>query len=96
MNQAGSTTSFSIATWNVERPKPNGWKIPPAQGERMAEVKADIWVLTETHRTHAPSDEHTHSVCSPSDDRLEDHECSAAIWSRWPIAPITDPAPHKR
>lgn len=30
MNQAGRTTSFSIATWNVERPKPTGWKVPPA------------------------------------------------------------------
>ena len=50
MSTASHTAAFSIATWNVERPKPTGWKIPPAQVRRMAAVDADVWVLTETHR----------------------------------------------
>jgi len=54
-----------IATWNVERPKPRGWKIAPAQLRRMAEVDADVWVLTETHVDHQPSREHAHAAFSP-------------------------------
>ncbi len=34
---------------------------------------------------------------SPPDlERLKGHECSAAIWSRWPIELIEDPVPHRR
>ena len=86
-----------IATWNVERPKPNGWKVPPAQLRRMAEVNADVWVLTETHLDHAPSADHRHAVFSPPHpERRPAHERWTAIWSRWPLEPITDPAPHRR
>ena len=62
-------TRLRIATWNVERPKPRGWKVPPAQLRRMAEVEADVWVLTETHLDHQPSDEHRHSVVLPAASR---------------------------
>lgn len=86
-----------VATWNVERPKPRGWKVPPAQRRRMAEVDADIWVLTETHVDHAPTDAHRYSVFSPPHpDRRPEHERWAAIWSRWPMTPIEDPPPHRR
>jgi hypothetical protein len=47
-----------VATWNVERVNPKGWKIAPAQRQRMAEVEADIWILTETHVDHGPGDEY--------------------------------------
>ena len=86
-----------IATWNVERPRPAGWKVPPAQLRRMAEVDADIWVLTETHLHHAPSPEHTHAVFSPEHPgRRADPERWAAIWSRWPLEGVLEPAPHRR
>jgi endonuclease/exonuclease/phosphatase family metal-dependent hydrolase len=86
-----------IATWNVERPKPRGWKIPPAQLRRMAEVDADIWVLTETHLSHAPSDEHRSSAFSPPHpERRPTHERWTAIWSRWPLVVVEDPPPHRR
>lgn len=85
-----------IATWNVERPKPQGWKIPPAQLRRMAEVSADIWVLTETQLDHAPSEEHRFSVFSPPLPDGPAHERWTAIWSRWPLTPIEDPPPHER
>jgi endonuclease/exonuclease/phosphatase family metal-dependent hydrolase len=86
-----------IATWNVERPKPTGWKIPPAQLRRMAEVDADVWVLTETRIGYAPSADHVHSVFSPEHhERRADPERWTGIWSRWPLTEVTDPAAHRR
>jgi endonuclease/exonuclease/phosphatase family metal-dependent hydrolase len=86
-----------LATWNVERPKPSGWKVPPAQRRRMGEVAADVWVLTETHLGHQPSAAHRHAVFSPPDrERLADHERWTAIWSRWPLQELHDPPGHRR
>lgn len=85
-----------LATWNVERVKPKGWKIAPAQRQRMREVDADIWVLTETHVDHAPSEAHTGVFSPPFPERRPPGERWAAIWSRFPIRPIDDPAPHPR
>jgi len=86
-----------IATWNVERVKPKGWKIAPAQLYRMAEVDADVWLLTETHLDHRPTSMHGHFVFSPPHpERRPLDERWAAIWSRWPLTPIEDPAPHQR
>jgi endonuclease/exonuclease/phosphatase family metal-dependent hydrolase len=93
----GYVPPLRIATWNVERPKPRGWKIPPAQRERMAEVNADIWVLTETHVDHQPTAEHTHSAFSPPHpERRPDHERWVGIWSRWPLIELIDPQAHRR
>ena len=86
-----------IATWNVERPKPTGWKVPPAQRRRMAEVDADVWVLTETILGHAPSADHRHAVFSPPHpERRPAHERWTAIWSRWPLREISCPPSHRR
>lgn len=86
-----------IATWNVERPKPRGWKVPPAQRRRMADVAADIWVLTETHLDHQPSQGHPYSAFSPPHpERRPEHERWTGIWSRWPITALDDPPPHRR
>jgi endonuclease/exonuclease/phosphatase family metal-dependent hydrolase len=86
-----------VATWNVERPRPRGWKVPPAQLRRMAEVDADIWVLTETHVAHQPSPAHRFRLFSPPHpERRPCHERWTAIWSRWPLVAVTDPAPHPR
>jgi endonuclease/exonuclease/phosphatase family metal-dependent hydrolase len=93
----GYLPPLRIATWNVERPKPRGWKIPPAQRERMAEVGADIWVLTETHLDHQPTPEHTHCAFSPPHpERRPEHERWVGIWSRWPLTELTDPPAHRR
>jgi len=63
----------------------------------MAEVDADVWVLTETHVDHAPTDEHTFVAFSPPHpERRPAHERWTAIWSRWPLAPIADPPAHRR
>lgn len=86
-----------IGTWNLERPKKNSWKKVPAQLSQLADVDADIWILTETRPDYKPSNAHLHSACSPSDpERLTGEECWTAIWSKWPLDEIKDPASHKR
>lgn len=71
--------TMRIATWNVDRPKPGGWKVPPAQLDRMSEVNADVWVLTETHLKHQPSDTQVHALFSPPHlERRPEHERCAA------------------
>lgn len=63
----------------------------------MAEVAADIWVLTETHVGYAPTDEHKHVVyCPPHETRRGTDERWTAIWSRWPLTLIEDLAAHRR
>jgi endonuclease/exonuclease/phosphatase family metal-dependent hydrolase len=85
-----------IATWNVERVKPGARKAA-AQTRRMADVDADIWVLTETHLNHRPSDDHAHAALSPPyPARRPPHERWAAIWSRWPLTALSEPVPHPR
>lgn len=63
----------------------------------MAEVDADIWVLTETHLNHAPTDAHTYAAFSPPHlDRRPENERWVAIWSRFPLEELADPAPNRR
>lgn len=62
----------------------------------MAEVAADIWVLTETHVDHRPGVD-LHGVHSPAfRERRPYEERWVGIWSRWPIAALPYPAPHRR
>lgn len=48
--------TIRIATWNLERCSPRAWRKAPAQDARMAEVHADVWVLTETFTSRSPGD----------------------------------------
>lgn len=43
-----------IANWNLERPKANGWKRNPLIQEKIREIDADIWILTETNAVIVP------------------------------------------
>ena len=89
--------NLRVATWNLERPNPKGWKIAPAQRRRLLEVDADIWLLTETHVDFRPTPAHVHAAFSPAHPtRRPEGECWAAIWSKWSITPLDDPAPHRR
>ncbi len=80
---------ITIATWNLERPRPASWKKLPAIRSQMASVAADLWVLTESRTTISPEDRFQ-AVHSPPDRfRRPDHDerwCS--LWSRWPLTPI--------
>ena len=88
--------SMRIATWNVERVKPSGWKIAPAQRRRMTAVDADIWILTETHVAHGPGDGYTAVHTPPLIDRRPVDERWVGICSRYPMTPVTDPPPRAR
>ena len=89
--------SFRIATWNLERTTSRSWKKAPAQDRRMAEIDADVWVLTETFTDRSPGDGYDgwHSPHHP-DRRSDERERWTAVWSRWPITPLDDPPPHRR
>lgn len=90
------SSSTRIATWNVERVKPSGWKIAPAQRRRMAAVDADIWVLTETHVDHGPEAGYNSVHTPPFIDRRPEDERWVGIWSRYPMTPVADPPARAR
>jgi endonuclease/exonuclease/phosphatase family metal-dependent hydrolase len=73
-----------IATWNLERPKPNGAVKNARQQSKIAEIQADLWILTETNS--AISLEGCHSLASESLPSYHSAgESFATIWSRTPI-----------
>ena len=56
-----------IATWNVERPKPKGWKVPPAQRRRMADVgRGHLGAHRDSPRPPARGGVHPLGLLSPS------------------------------
>ena len=63
----------------------------------MAEVGADVWVLTETFTDRSPGAgfEGCHAPHHP-DRRPDERERWTAVWSRWPVKPLDDPPPHRR
>jgi endonuclease/exonuclease/phosphatase family metal-dependent hydrolase len=74
-----------IATWNLARPRPNGWKLTPRIEQKLQEVNADIWVLTETHAALKPGPDYAShgSEYDQSLHRVGEHW--TMIWSRYPI-----------
>jgi hypothetical protein len=84
-----------VATWNLERPRARSWKRTPRQLARMADVAADVWVLTETRIDVTPGSGMHGMHAPPHPQRRPDHdERWVGIWSRWPLAPTgIDPAP---
>jgi len=88
-----------IATWNIERPtnslNARSYRIL----EKVREINADIWILTETHDTINPGTEyHVASTptitASPIFHREGEHK--TAVWSRWPIIELFEPStPHR-
>jgi hypothetical protein len=79
-------TAVRIATWNLERPSLRSWKRLPRQRTRMAEVDADIWILTETRASIAPGQGYHGLHCPPHPARRPDaDERWVSIWSRWPL-----------
>ena len=62
----------------------------------MAEISADVWVITEGRQDFPPEDGFV-GVCTPSDPpRNRVLESSAAIWARTPLRALAEPAPCKR
>ncbi len=87
---------MKIATWNLERPRPTSWKKLPAARRKMAQVEADIWILTETRASLAPKEGFQALHSPPHPQRREDpDERWVSIWSRWPLDQV-GPAPSPR
>ena len=78
-------TRIRIATWNLARAKPRTSARLSAIHDHMAQVNADVWVLTETWQAIAPSADHkliAHSQAAP-DRESSDGEVWTTIWSSW-------------
>jgi len=74
-----------IATWNLERPDPADVVINQARMDKIREVGADLWILTETHEVIDLSDTHHGASTTPSARKPMPGEACATVWSRWPI-----------
>jgi hypothetical protein len=79
------TSSLRIATWNLNRPGPAGADRNAAIIAKMAEINADIWVLTETNVSLSPG--HTYNPWSSPDGQpfRRPGERATMIWSRFPL-----------
>jgi endonuclease/exonuclease/phosphatase family metal-dependent hydrolase len=80
---------LTIATWNLERPS-SGHSVRARRIQSTIEaVGADVWVLTETRATFAPSPNYFSAHSQPHADRRPDSdERWASIWSRWPTTSL--------
>ena len=82
-----------VATWNLERPKRKGYEKNQARLEKLVEINADIWILTETNEAiNLPGYEAAPSI--PVDNYHGSGENFSTIHSRWPIIryiPTWDP-----
>ncbi|MUG98780.1 hypothetical protein F7734_43415 [Scytonema sp. UIC 10036] len=76
-------TSLRIATWNLEKPSPNGWSKNPSILEKIHEINADIWILTETNDAINPG-EYYSQAASYSKPEWNGFK-RTTIWSRLPI-----------
>lgn len=76
--------NLRIATWNLERPRPNAHSRNSRRIERIREVDADIWVLTETSSVIA-LDGYVSLASESQPGYHSTGENFATIWSRWPI-----------
>ncbi len=80
-----TTATFRIATWNIGRPGPSGIERNAAIVAKLAEINADIWILTETNVCIAPGHAYN-SWASPANAPFRRHgERATMIWSRLPI-----------
>ncbi|PSB21631.1 endonuclease/exonuclease/phosphatase family protein [Phormidesmis priestleyi ULC007] len=90
-----SSPQLRIATWNLERPKQNGWVKNQRRLDKIREIDADVWVLTETNTAIAlPSDCEAVTSASISGYHAAGENLST-IWSRLKVLrsiPTFDPA----
>lgn len=77
--------SMRIATWNVQRPRTGGWKNIPAILKQIREIKADIWILTETNSVIYPGEGYTVVTSKFIENFHALGEAVSSIWSRYPI-----------
>lgn len=88
-----SSMTFRIATWNLERPRQNGWIKNPPRLNKIHEIDADVWVLTETNAVINLQSDYE-SVASSALEYHRPGENLTTIWSRWKVLrsiPTFDP-----
>jgi endonuclease/exonuclease/phosphatase family metal-dependent hydrolase len=87
---------MKIANWNLNHINPSEDSRLTAIRKHFAEVKADIWVLTETHELVAPGKDFSSVMSGEPDWDAKQGEHWSAIWSRHPIMHlpsfVSDPA----
>lgn len=77
-----NATHIRIATWNLERPKLRGWTKNPRIMDKIKEVNADVWILTETNAAITPGDEYFSAATLPVPIYHSLGENFTTIWSR--------------
>ncbi|MBD2079441.1 endonuclease/exonuclease/phosphatase family protein [Leptolyngbya sp. FACHB-17] len=88
-----SSIRFRIATWNLERPRQNGWIKNQRRLDRIREIDADIWVLTETNAAIDLKPDYEYVATVPYQGH-KPGENLTTLWSRWRILrciPTFDP-----
>ena len=72
-----------IANWNVDHARER-WR-RSALHDRMRAIKADVWILTETHTGLVPEPGYECVACSGPSVELNEGESWVSIWSRLPL-----------
>jgi hypothetical protein len=89
-----SSLRCRIATWNLERPKQNGGVKNQRRLNKIYEINADVWVLTETNAAIELQDDFTSLTSSPCEWH-QSGESLSTIWAKWEVLhPITTFDPH--
>ncbi len=71
-----------IATWNLNRPGPLTASRAKALLEHIDKIKADIWILTETHKDFSPGEGYSCVALSSEERKDTPGEYWTAIWTR--------------
>lgn len=85
------STTLKIATWNLQRPRAGSWKNTPKILEKIHEINADVWVLTETNAAIKPGDDYTSISSKSIPDYHTQGEACSTIWSRYPAKLLNFP-----
>jgi hypothetical protein len=78
--------TITIATWNLARPGAARYRRNQAILDKIAEVNADIWVLTETNES-IQIDGYS-CLATPATSLRRPGERATMIWSRWPLREV--------
>jgi endonuclease/exonuclease/phosphatase family metal-dependent hydrolase len=79
---------MKVATWNLQRVRPTQPRVATIH-QHIADVGADICVLTETHELVSPGDGFSSVMSSEPDRRSKPGEKWVGIWSRFALTPLT-------
>lgn len=83
LERKASESLIRIATWNLERPKLQGRKRNPCIIDKIQEVNADLWILTETNASISPGDDYFSAATLPVPNYHSLGESFTTIWTKW-------------